>query len=540
MAVVTGRSFYRTGRATKGRRRAIRVGACVGLTVLMTAAPSAVASAGTQPGQPGSVLSPLALGLNAAPWDYIYAANVSADGGLDVIQPLLKAASMGLLRYGGGSYADYYDWQTNSNIQNCLPDDATASFVVTSTSCATSDSLDFDQFSAQAKAIGAQSFVTVNYGSGTPAEAAAWVTHSQTTAGDSVALWEVGNENYGCWEVNNWLAQPPEDFQGYTPNTYTTVNGVVENVTCPQVTQGNAAGTQTLATSYAVNARQFLVAMKKAGPSAQIGVPWAFGSDVAGASVPDNTEWNNTVLGQDGKYIGFVDAHYYPFGFSGSTGGSNPTDQQVLQSLMSVPSLYKGIRSELDAYDPRARVVVGETGVSNNETTTVCTPTGALFAAGDVLSWLAAGAESADWWDMNNYGNTGTACTNPDYGMFTSGSPPIPETPYYGYLLASALAQPHALLSTMATSDPTDVLAYQSRLPGGKKAIAFINTNTSSSETVNFHSDVPLSGQLQTSTYSAGNQNATDSNIVQGTTNAFSLAHGINLPAESMVILESR
>jgi hypothetical protein len=176
MAAASRRSLYRPGRTTRGSRRAMHVGACVGLTVLMTAAPSVAASAGTQPGQPGNLLSPLALGLNAAPWDYIYAANVSAGGGLDVIQPLLKAADIGMLRYGGGSYADYYDWQTNSNIQNCLPDDATASFVVTSTSCATSDSLDFDQFSAQAKAIGAQSFVTVNYGSGTPAEAAGWVT----------------------------------------------------------------------------------------------------------------------------------------------------------------------------------------------------------------------------------------------------------------------------------------------------------------------------------------------------------------------------
>jgi hypothetical protein len=26
-------------------------------------------------------------------------------------------------------------------------------------------------------------------------------------------------ENYGCWEVNNELAGPPENFQGYTPNT---------------------------------------------------------------------------------------------------------------------------------------------------------------------------------------------------------------------------------------------------------------------------------------------------------------------------------
>jgi hypothetical protein len=179
--------------------------------------------------------------------------------------------------------------------------------------------------------------------------------------------------------------------------------------------------------------------MKDADPWAQIGVPWAFGSAVAGAMVPDNTEWNNTVLGQDGNLIGFVDAHYYPFGFSGATGDSNPTDQQVLQALMSVPSDYQAIRSELDTYNPRAQVVVGETGVSNNETTTVCTPAGALFAAGDVLSWLAAGAETVDWWDMNNYGNTGTTCTNPDYGMFTSASPPAPETPYE-HVLAEYLA----------------------------------------------------------------------------------------------------
>jgi len=529
----------RTPGQSSKRRRVIRAGCCSGLVICIIAALSATAGASTPSGAPGNLLSPLALGLNTAPWDYIYAAGTSAGGGVDTIQPLLQAASIGLLRYGGGSYADAYDWQTNSNIENCLPGDPTASYVVTSSSCATSDSLDFDQFSAQAKAAGAQSFVTVNYGSGTPAEAAAWVSHAQRTPGDGVALWEVGNETYGCWEVNNSLSGPPENYPGYLPNDYTTVDGVYENPTCPQVTQGNAAGTQTLATSYAANALAFMRAMKTADPFALIGVPWAFGSEVAGADVPDNSEWNNTVLGQDGRYIGFVDAHYYPFYFSGSTGGSNPTDQQVLQSLMSVPALYAQIRGELNAHDPAARVVVGETGVSNNETTTVCTPAGALFAAGDALSWLAAGAVSVDWWDMNNYGNTGAACTNPDYGMFTSGSPPVPETPYYGYLLAALLAQPHALLSAMTTSDPADVLAYQSRLPGGTQAVAFINTNTSSAQTVRFRPAIPLTGELHTWTYSAGNQNATDSTIVQGTVSASSLADGITLPAESMVILES-
>jgi hypothetical protein len=552
MTEPSGRSSWPSARAARRRRRARRAAVSAGLAVATAAALGAAgpASAAPLPGQqPGHALSSLALGLNTAPWDYVYAADVSAGGGLDTIQPLLKAADIGLLRYGGGSYADYYDWQTNTDIQTCIwgnpygsftgapsPYDTTAPF--TGASCDNTDSLPFDQFSAQAKAIGAGSFVTVNYGSGTPAEAAAWVSHSLSTAGDSVALWEVGNENYGCWEVDNWLAQPPENFQGYKPNDYTNVNGVTENATCPQVTQGDARGTQTLATSYAVNARQFMVAMKQADPGARIGVPWAFGSSVAGASVPDNTEWNDTVLGQDGRYVSFVDAHYYPFSFGGATGGSNPTDQQVLQSLMSVPSLYGQIRGELDARDPGAQVVVGETGVSNNETTTVCTPTGALFAAGDVLSWLSAGAQSVDWWDMNNYGNTTATCTNPDYGMFTSSSPPAPETPYYGYVLASVLAKPGAFLGPLDTSDPADVLAYQSRLPGGQEAVAFLNTNTSSAQTVSFRA--PLGGQLKTWTYTAANQNATDSAIVQGTTSASSLAHGITLPPESMVILQTQ
>jgi hypothetical protein len=515
-------------------RRALCATACAGAAVL--AMTVAAAPAGADTATLPVRLSSAPLGLNTAPWDYIYAADVSAGGGVDVIQPLLQAAGIDMLRYGGGSYADYYDWQTNTNIQNCLPDDATASFT---SSCSSSDSLDFSQFSQQARAIGAQSFVTVNYGSGTPAEAAAWVAQAKSTPGEGVALWEVGNETYGCWEVDNELAGAPENYAGYTPNTYTTVDGVYENPTCPQVTEGDAAGTQTLATSYAVNARQFLLAMKAADPVARIGVPWAFGSEVPGASVPDNSEWNNTVLGTDGRYVSFVDAHYYPFYFSGATGGANPTDQQVLQSLLAVPSLYGEIRAELNAYAPWAGVVVGETGVSNNETTTVCTPVGALFAAGDVLSWLAAGAQSVNWWDMNNYGNTTASCTDPDYGLFTSSSPPVAETPYYGYLLASVLAQPHAALAAIGTSDPSDVLGYESVLPNGAHAVAFINTNTSSAETITFRPYVGLSGTLRTWSYSAGDQNATDSTIVTGTTAASSVAHGITLPAESMTILET-
>ena len=198
------------------------------------------------------------------------------------------------------------------------------------------------------------------------------------------------------------------------------------------------------------------------------------------------------------------------------------------------------LRAKLNAFAPSASVVVGETAVSNSPTTTACTPAGALFAAGDALSWLAAGAESVDWWDVNNYGNTSSRCVSPDYGFFTSSAPPATETPYDGYLLASMLAKPHALLGTLGTSDGSDVLAFQSALPGGKHAVAFINTSTGSAQTVTFKTSAALSGTLDTWSYSAGKQNPANSAIVTGTTSASAIANGITLPAESITVLQTR
>ena len=85
-----------------------------------------------------------------------------------------------------------------------------------------------------------------------------------------------------------------------------------------------------------------------------------------------------------------------------------------------------------------------------------------------------------------------------------------------------------------------DHMLDPARLPGDREAVAFINTNTSAAETVSFRADAPLRGQLRTWTYSAANQNASNSNIVQGTASASSFGHGITVPAESMVILESQ
>jgi hypothetical protein len=520
-------------------RLAHRLALCtaVGVALALIAGCTATQLTTTGSDGPNSVpvrLSAAPLGVNVAPWDYLYAEDPPGGGGANVMQRLLKAAGIRQLRFGGGSYADYYDWQTNTTAGNCLPYVTTASFT---SGCASAAPLGFRQFSRRARDIGANSFVTVNYGSGTPSQAAAWVAQAARTTGEGVALWEVGNETYGCWEVDNELAGPPAYYKGYRPVTPSAPSGTSDRSACPRTTQGNRVGTRTLASSYAANAQRFMTAMRAVDPSAQIGVPWAFGSQVPGSAVADSSEWNSTVLSADGKGISFVDAHYYPFKFSGRTGGANPTDQQVLRSLLAIPSLFGSIRAELSAYDPRASVVIGETAVSNQATTTNCTPVGALFAIGDALSWLSAGAETVDWWDVNNYGNRSSHCVNPDYGFFTSSKRPATETPYYGYLLASKLAKPHALLGTLGTSDPSNVLAFQSALPDGTHTVALININTESAQTVTFRASDWLSGTLRTWLYDAHNPES--SAIVTGTTSVNAIANGIVLPAESITVLQT-
>jgi hypothetical protein len=93
---------------------------------------------------------------------------------------------------------------------------------------------------ATARATGSQTFVHVNYGTGTPAEAAAWVRYARQKD-DHVARWAVGEEVWGNGGIDGI------DFE---PDAHADKS--------PQ--------------AYAKNALKFIAAMKKADPSVQVGV----------------------------------------------------------------------------------------------------------------------------------------------------------------------------------------------------------------------------------------------------------------------------
>jgi hypothetical protein len=96
---------------------------------------------------------------------------------------LFTALNNQALRFPGGSTSDDYHWSSNTSGTNTW-------------TWATS----FDGFVNVATNTHAQVFITVNYGSGSPAEAAAWVQYSNVTRHNNFKYWEIGNENYGSWE----------------------------------------------------------------------------------------------------------------------------------------------------------------------------------------------------------------------------------------------------------------------------------------------------------------------------------------------------
>jgi hypothetical protein len=158
-------------------------------------------------------------------------------------------------------------------------------------------------------------------------------------------------------------------------------------------------------------------------------------------------------------------------------------------------------------------------------------PTSALFAAATSLEWISQGAESVDWWDLNNFGSP----TVGDYGMLSSGSPETEPAgaalpPYYGEELASMLTGTGSRLTTLATG-ASALLGFQSDL-NDQRRVLLINTGSSSPVNVTpnwFWRE----SQTGLATYSASTASRPDP-IARS---AVSASTRLSLPAQSIMVL---
>ena len=364
-----------------------------------------------------------ALGINDAVWDSQLGTNETSD--------LLKAAGVRVMRYPGGSYGDIYHWQTNT---------APGGFVAANT--------DFDTFMGSVQRVGAQPMIIANYGTGTPAEAAAWVQYANVTKGYGAKYWEIGNENYGNGLYGaNWEADNHADKS---------------------------------ATAYANAVVAYSNAMKAVDPTVKIGAVltmpanWPDGITAGG----DPGSWNQTVLSLAGSKIDFVDLHWYP-------GGSSAADSLTKPSQLN-DALYV-VKQQIAKYAGGANLGISltETNVGVGENT----QPGALYLADAYSGLLENGVFTVTWWDTHNgMGNVSTVAGQTDYGdfgMFSSGNcnsdgsvcePAFntPFAPYYGLSMMNTFAHAGDQFLKAGTNQSL-VTAHAVRRANGDLAVLLVN-----------------------------------------------------------------
>jgi alpha-N-arabinofuranosidase len=467
---------------------------------------------------PGRAVDERLFGANSTAWD-------SALGTPQTLS-LLQAAGLRAIRLPGGSLSDEYHWRTNTNLDHAT--------IAQPWSWAAG----FDKSSALTLGLNAHAMVTVNYGTGTPEEAAAWVAYANfaTSGGSDVTLgtdapasgttalptpvaydwqtartwanlraasplatddgmnflrlgraqplafkyWEVGNENYGDWESD--LQSPAHS-----------------------------------ALTYANRAAQYMTKMRSVDSSIKIGVVVAKSGEYA--------NWTQVALGQLntlGVRPDFVIYHRY----DGAPG--QESDATLLQSANTWAADEANLRTLVNAAfgasGPGIEIVVTENNsVYSNPGKQSTNLVNGLFLA-DSLGNVLAKTHIAGffWWDVRNgpsnannnaaalYGWRGYG----DYGLLSS----VPGTTFTGAPTTSTETYPtyHAfkLLSYFArggdtvlpaTADSNLVSAFAVQRAGGGQSLLVINKNATSAVNVS----LTLAGATATSAtiYTYGKDN---------------------------------
>ncbi len=467
--------------------------------VLVSAAP---ADAVTTTVNAANVLHPVStnmMGINSVWWD---SADVSAQ-----TQQMTTAAGIKLFRFPGGSSSDQYHFNVSNNFND--------SVAITAPQ--------FAQFIAQA---GGSGIITLDYGSGSPQEAVAELAYLQGSPSDTTAIgngiewndtasawqtvnwntvgywaslraagplaqndglnflrishaapftaikyWEVGNEEYGSWEVDHHGTAGPA---------------------------GASTGAQHDPATYAAFAQQF--AALAATITAHAGLSAvSIGIDSGDPTGGGDNNWTKNVLAA-GAGIGFVPNFISDHSYM--QGPGNESDSFLLNNTVSyVPSIldwstryaaYQSLlQKTLGAQASGVQLMATEfNSVYSNPGKQSTSLVNGLFVANSLGSLLNSGYVGSTMWDLRNGWDTSNNNSpglygwrnGGDYGALGSGSS-APATGsyvaypnYYAVQLLSKIATAGAKV-VAASTNYSDLNVYAVTQSNGDLALLVINTN---------------------------------------------------------------
>jgi alpha-N-arabinofuranosidase len=390
------------------------------------------------------------FGLNAAVWDSVFDTPNTVS--------LLTDMDNRALRFPGGSLSDEYHWATNTTLNNTW-------------TWATS----FDKFANVARATNAQVFVTVNYGSGTPTEAADWVRYSNVSKGYGFKYWEVGNENYGTWERDN-NPRPNDPF------------------------------------TYATRFKDYFQQMKAVDQTIKIGAVVVTGED-SYANYTDHPALNPrtgqthhgwtpvmlATLTQLGVTPDFIIFHRY------AQGPFAENDAGLLHSSGTWADDARDLRQQLTDYLGATGAGVELVCTENNSVYTqpgkqTTSLVNGLFLADSLCLAMQTEFNAVIWWDIRNAQETGNNNSAAlygwrqygDYGITSGANPATPADRYPTFYVAKLLKHfargGDQIVRT--TSSYNELAAYATKRANGNLTLLVINKHA----TTAFSANVAVSG----------------------------------------------
>ena len=403
----------------------------------------------------GPAVTDQLIGMNMASWY-----DVTSTTDEPAIQQGFATAGIKAMRWPGGSWADIYNWETN-------------------TACGTYANSNDDFTDVVNKLViptGVDLALTADYGTGknctgpgAPTEAAAWVT-AALNLGVTVSHMTVGNEEYGSWEADNHTLK-------------------------------NNASTYAAAVT---GSSGYYDLIKAASPSTLVGVDVDEDNSTGG--------WDKTVLSNAKGYYDFVEYHYYP-----ETPGAESDTFIVHQAAQELTTNINTIKSELTKWGtPGTPIYVGEIGGPySNPGKQSWSITQGLYAGQVLGEMMNDGVSRLTWWI--GFGNcNGTAGNDSSslygwqdfgaYNVFSDGSsdPTCPGAGPAGTLSPTARAfqlfsqvavNGESVLTASVSGDTTDVRAYAATNSGGTALVLF-NLNETTSEPIT----ITLTGQSAATT----------------------------------------
>jgi len=435
-------------------------------------------------GQPLRTADARWFGLNAAVWDGYYDTPTTVS--------LLNELGTRILRLPGGSLSDQYDWSLNTTLTNTWQwATSFGNFIHVITNAS----------------VNAQAIVTVNYGTGTPQEAAAWVAYCNAATSSSQLLgidakgtnwqtagywaslraaaplgtddgrnflrisrvaplgfkyWEIGNECYGTWETDS----------NTVPNDPYT---------------------------YALRATNYIALMKAVDPAVKIGVVSAPGEDsyINNTSHPAynsregiyHNGWTPVMLAtlrSTSVTPDFLVDHFY------SDSGSD-NDSALLQASANWASDATNLRQQITDYigGPGTNIELlatennADAGNQGKQSTSLVN---GLYLADSLAQLTKTEFNSFIWWDLRNGTDTNGDFSASLYGWRTNGDLGVIGNlntrypTFYTFKLMTNFVQAGDTVLT-AASDYSLLSVYAVRRLNGSLTVLAINKDPSNTST---------------------------------------------------------